>query len=797
MVNSRSIYEYREDVLKKLNVEYDIEDIRNFERWREKVLEGLLAMQGLDRDAIDKVMPEIVDEWLESHPEITTTIQDGEVTTVKIADEAINSDKLADGSVTFSKLAHGVVKDVTPDYTNGKLNIQYSNGNEQEFEVVDDAARSRLDNHDSAIVTKAESSDLASEISARTNADSVLSARMDAFTKLPDGSTSGDAELADIRVGVDGASYESAGDAVRGQVSNVEKNISAYEYASVPDDVILNTFIRGTDGREIANNNYVASSFIDISNALKGSKIKVYVALVSNAGIAFYDFNKTYISGINGNTAEAHGYTTGVSVRYFDIPEGTKYVRTSLATTEYTNINDLAVKFLNLGGIQNAILNGAVAHLGTIVSTTNEKNFMHDNVYYSADKIILKIGTYAYSGVKFNLNNLVEGHCITIKSNRNQGNNWAIRAIFFDENNSILVNKNTTGKELSVIVPSKAMSMEIILGACWGTALPSDTHVEFSNVSIFYSAIDGVGTNIYTGEEITLNNKSTKKNRCNITLWKDFLKTEIADISNYHLHLNQSMTIYNNYVFLFNEGGNGIVVDYSNKNILGSFAISPNEKNHFNSAQFTDIYYDTNDDFPLLLISRCGNSDGTSTDYDECLIYRVVSSNGTFTFTLVNSISFNGRTYGANWGIDNNRNILFMSSSTNGNYAIRENNPLGFWAFNMPSRTEIISETPITLTNEDIIGYMESDFAILQGMAAKGGMIYEAMQELNGTPTATAMVYVVDVFKGKIISKVPLIINNEPEGVAIYNGKLYVSQKVGTDTTGTNPLKIYEINFDD
>lgn len=153
MVNSKSIYEYRREVLEKLNIEYDIEDITNFERWREKVLEGLLAIKGLDRDTIESLIPDMVGDWLEAHPEITTTIQDGEVTTVKIADEAINSDKLADGSVTsdkiddgsvtFSKLAHGVVKDVTPDYTNGKLNIQYSNGNEQEFEVIDGFARKK------------------------------------------------------------------------------------------------------------------------------------------------------------------------------------------------------------------------------------------------------------------------------------------------------------------------------------------------------------------------------------------------------------------------------------------------------------------------------------------------------------------------------------------------------------------------------------------------------------------------------------------------------------------------------
>lgn len=53
-----------------------------------------------------------------------------------------------------------------------------------------------------------------------------LHTRMSEFTSLKDGSTTGDAELIDARIGADGTKYPSAGDAMRGQVEQLKEDLS-------------------------------------------------------------------------------------------------------------------------------------------------------------------------------------------------------------------------------------------------------------------------------------------------------------------------------------------------------------------------------------------------------------------------------------------------------------------------------------------------------------------------------------------------------------------------------------------
>ena len=80
--------------------------------------------------------------------------------------------------------------------------------------------------------------EIAQMVTTQNDRISVLESRMDTFTNLPDGSTSGDAELEDIRVAYDGTVYPTAGDAVRAQASMAFSELEKlyypvnYSYAS-------------------------------------------------------------------------------------------------------------------------------------------------------------------------------------------------------------------------------------------------------------------------------------------------------------------------------------------------------------------------------------------------------------------------------------------------------------------------------------------------------------------------------------------------------------------------------------
>lgn len=120
--------------------------------------------------------------------------------------------------------------------------------------------------------TNASVSANASNIQGLSTESAALSARMDTFTKLSEGSTTGDAELADGRVGADGKTYDNIGGAIRGQVTDLKSDLNKYtlgydnnliDYKTLTPGYIIGF---GKHTEPFAYNDYCITEFIPVKS---------------------------------------------------------------------------------------------------------------------------------------------------------------------------------------------------------------------------------------------------------------------------------------------------------------------------------------------------------------------------------------------------------------------------------------------------------------------------------------------------------------------------------------------------
>ncbi|MCI7601921.1 MAG: SGNH/GDSL hydrolase family protein [Mollicutes bacterium] len=166
--------------------------------------------------------------------------------------------------------------------------LETQNTNIQNIQNEQNELETNTNNNINAQNTKINSiqtqqTNLASEQTNLASQQTTLSNRMDTFTRLSEGSTTGDAELQDIRVGANGITYNNAGDAVRGQ------------YTQLKEDLVNKTILRDICiyrlPRKLMENNYIMSQ--DITKTQNGTNCYCIFDISENDELLITGYNNS------------------------------------------------------------------------------------------------------------------------------------------------------------------------------------------------------------------------------------------------------------------------------------------------------------------------------------------------------------------------------------------------------------------------------------------------------------------------------------------------------------------------
>lgn len=302
----------------------------------------------------------LIEKWLDEHPEATTTVLDNSLTTAKYRDDSVTTDKLADGSVTTPKIADGAVTPV-------KLDRVYA--------------------------TSTDLSSVSTRVSQNSSDIDSLDTQFQQFI-APTGEAPNPAEITNARVGADGVTYTTLGDAIRTQVTDLKSDL---------DILLPSSLISG--GVIDYEGNIVTSvtgwSYTDYISVIPNTKIIVHTVLASHwAYIALYDENKSFIGGYNSSD----GTTDFIDLSVV-IPLNCKYIRCScynyrVDVAKFYIKYDFTLKdaMTEVNGTSDPIIFRNTIYNGSVGNSANAKAVSTGSQIYPN-----QINTYVYGASKIQL----------------------------------------------------------------------------------------------------------------------------------------------------------------------------------------------------------------------------------------------------------------------------------------------------------------------------------------------------------------------------------------------------------
>lgn len=174
-----------------------------------------------------------------------------------------------------------------------------------------------------------------------------LEARVDELTELPEGSTAGDAELADIRIGYDGTTYPNAGTAVRTQVSDLHDDVNKtvediFDSNSRLAEYVPITYVQGNTppdgGANVSSDTRITASTMAEVKSLVADRTPYILVIGTEAfkyRVTFYSVRSQITSNLVPSDSNTYWHQ---GANLFEVPATAEWFKVSIAMADDSDI---------------------------------------------------------------------------------------------------------------------------------------------------------------------------------------------------------------------------------------------------------------------------------------------------------------------------------------------------------------------------------------------------------------------------------------------------------------------------